>query len=72
MKELVDALVFTDCVDMTLINLIANGLQDAQYSPNGNAIREKIAVLMKYHAQYGNLTVAQIRALGSVAPDTQG
>jgi hypothetical protein len=71
MKELVDALVFTHQTDTTLTNLIAGAMQDCQYSIFADDIRKKIAILMKYHAQYGNLTVAQIRALGSVAPDTQ-
>ena len=67
MKELVDALVFTHRTDTTLTNLIADAMQDCQYSAFADDIRKKIAVLMKYHAQYGNLTVAQIRALGTTS-----
>ena len=67
MKELIDALVFTHQTDTTLTNLIADAMQDSQYSPFTDDIRKKIAVLMKYHAQYGNLTVAQIRALGTTS-----
>jgi hypothetical protein len=66
MKELIDALSFTERTDTTLMNLIVDAMQDAQYSPHPG-LREKIAVLMKYHAQYGNLTVAQIRALGTTS-----
>lgn len=67
MKELVDALVFTHRTDTTLTNLIADTMQDCQYSPFADDIRKNITVLMKYHAQYGHLTVAQIRALGTTS-----
>jgi hypothetical protein len=70
MKELIAALSFTDSVDTTLTGLIADAMQDAQYSPHASSIREKIAVLNKYEKQFGHLTVGQIRAL--VAPDAQG
>ena len=67
MKELIDALDFTHRTDTTLTNIISNAMQDCQYSPFADDIRKKIAILMKYHAQYGHLTVAQIRALGTTS-----
>lgn len=62
MKELISALSFTDRVDTTLTGLIADVMQDAQYSPHPG-LREKIAVLNKYEKQFGHLTVREIRAL---------
>jgi hypothetical protein len=63
MKELISALSFTDRIGTTLTGLIADAMQDAQYSPHHSSIREKIAILNKYEKQYGHLTVGQIRAL---------
>jgi hypothetical protein len=68
MKELIDALSFTERTDTTLMNLIVDAMQDAQYSPHPG-LREKIAVLNKYQAEYGHLTVGEIRAL--VTPGAQ-
>ena len=41
-----------------LDDVIANTLQDAQYS---SAARENIRVLLKYDGQYGQLTVGEIK-----------
>jgi hypothetical protein len=67
MKELISALSFTDRVDTTLTGLIADAMQDSQYSPHHSSIREKLAVLNKYEKQFGQLTVGQIRALGTTS-----
>jgi hypothetical protein len=66
MKELIDALSFTDRVDTTLTGLIADVMQDSQYSPHPG-LREKLTVLNKYEKQYGHLSVGQIRALGTTS-----
>jgi hypothetical protein len=41
-----------------LDDVIANTLQDNQYSSAG---RENVRVLLKYDAQYGHLTVGEIK-----------
>jgi hypothetical protein len=64
-KQLIDALSFTDRIGTTLTGLIADAMQDAQYSPHHSSIREKIAVLNKYEKQYGHMTVREIRSLAS-------
>jgi hypothetical protein len=43
-----------------LDSIIANTMQDGQYSPGAF---ENARILQKYSAQYGRLTVAQIKAL---------
>ena len=44
---------------MTLSEIIANAMQDAQYSPNSHEI---VLTLRKY-SQYGHLTVEALRKL---------
>lgn len=43
---------------MTLSSIIANTMQDAQYSPGASA---NALTLRKYEEQYGNLTVTEIK-----------
>jgi hypothetical protein len=45
---------------MTLSAIIANTMQDAQYSPGASA---NALTLRKYEEQYGNLTVEVLRKL---------
>jgi hypothetical protein len=61
MHELVSALAengFAKDGRATLNSVAANTMQDGQYSLGA---RENAAVLMKYTAQYGHLTVAEIK-----------
>lgn len=61
MHELVSALAhngFASDPSVTLDYVIGNTMQDGQYSLGA---RENAAVLMKYTAQYGHLTVADIK-----------
>jgi len=65
MKELVEVLATNgyarDSVKLSYI--VCNTMQDAQYSPGG---RKHVDVLIKYEAQYGDRTVAEIRALYAI------
>lgn len=45
---------------LTLSTIIANTMQDAQYSPGASA---NYHILSKYEEQYGNLTVEVLRKL---------
>jgi hypothetical protein len=45
---------------MTLSAIIANTMQDAQYSPGASA---NYRILSKYEERYGNLTVEVLRKL---------
>lgn len=47
---------------VVLDNIIANTMQDGQYSPWAF---ENARILQKYSAQYGKLTVAQIKNLNN-------
>ena len=60
MDDLIGALAQNGfATDSVLIgDVIANTLQDGQYSP---AARANVQVLLKYDTQYGHLTVGQIR-----------
>jgi len=60
MDELVKTLQgigYTSNPSMTLTDIIANCMQDEQYSLGA---REKVHILSKYGKQYGNWTVAEI------------
>jgi hypothetical protein len=60
MDDLVSALAQNGfATDSALLcDVIANTLQDNQYSSAG---RENVRVLLKYESQYGHLTVGEIK-----------
>jgi hypothetical protein len=63
MDELIKALDangFACNPSTTLSNVIANTMQDAQYSPSAYA---NYRILSKYDEQYGHLTVEVLRKL---------
>jgi hypothetical protein len=63
MDELIKALDangYSRNPSMTLSAIIANTMQDAQYSPGASA---NALTLRKYEEQYGNLTVEVLRKL---------
>jgi hypothetical protein len=63
MDELIKALdenVYSRNSAMTLSAIIANTMQDAQYSPGASA---NALTLRKYEEQYGHLTVEVLRKL---------
>ena len=63
MDELIKALDENDYSrnpSMTLSDIIANTMQDAQYSPGASA---NYRILCKYEEQYGKLTVEVLRKL---------
>ena len=63
MDELIKALDangYSRNPSMTLSNIIANTMQDAQYSPGASA---NALTLRKYEEQYGHLTVEVLRKL---------
>jgi len=63
MDELIKALDengYSNNPSMTLTAIIANTMQDAQYSPGASA---NYRILCKYEEQYGNLTVGVLRKL---------
>ena len=63
MDELIKALdenVYSRNSAMTLSAIIANTMQDAQYSPGASA---NALTLRKYEEQYGHLTIEVLRKL---------
>jgi len=63
MDELIKALDangYSRNPSMTLSAIIANTMQDAQYSPGASV---NALILRKYEEQYGNLTVEVLRKL---------
>ena len=63
MDELIKALDengYSRNPSMTLSSIIANSMQDAQYSPSSHA---NAKILLKYEAQHGHLTVEVLRKL---------
>jgi hypothetical protein len=65
MKELIETLSINGyaCDSTKLSYILANTMQDAQYSPGAH---EHVSVLRKYDAQYGDSTVAEIRAFYAI------
>ena len=55
-----DANGYSSNPSMTLSTIIANTMQDAQYSPGASA---NALTLRKYEEQYGQLTVEVLRKL---------
>jgi hypothetical protein len=60
MKDLIDALSQTNRESAFLIDLIADAMQDGQYSPEA---RKTSIILQKYEPQYGRHTVREIREI---------
>jgi hypothetical protein len=63
MDELIKALDannYSRNPSLTLSSIIANTMQDAQYSPGASA---NYIILCKYQEQYGHLTVEVLRKL---------
>ena len=62
MDELLEALAQNGFArpSATLDSIVANTLQDAMYSPGAVT---NARILMRYQGQYGQMTVAEIKAL---------